>query len=72
MLCVNYEYSRRTEKMIKNIDCPICFRGKLQINVANGYKVVTSGHLKDLPCIAYCKNCNRKIKYSVVNEKQDD
>jgi hypothetical protein len=58
--------------MIKNIDCPICFRGKLQINVANGYKVVTSGHLKDLPCIAYCKNCNRKIKYSVVSEKQDN
>lgn len=58
-------------KMIKSIECPICNKGKLQINISHGYKVVTSGHLKDLPCIAYCKNCNRKIKYNVVKDEEN-
>lgn len=56
--------------MVKIIDCPRCNGGKLKIEVANGYAIRTSGALSELPCIVYCKNCNRKIKYIV--EKEDN
>ena len=56
--------------MVKTIDCPRCNGGKLQISVANGYKIVTSGALSELPCIVYCKTCNRRIKYKVIKEEQ--
>lgn len=55
--------------MIQQIDCPRCNGGKLKIEVAKGYKIQTSGALSELPCIVYCKNCNRKIKYKVVKEE---
>lgn len=56
--------------MVKTIDCPLCNGGKLTVNVDNGYKVITSGKLSDLPCIVYCKTCNRKIKYKVIKEEK--
>lgn len=55
--------------MVKMIDCPLCNGGKLKIEIANGYKVVTNGALSQLPCIVVCKTCNRRVKYSVVKEK---
>ena len=60
--------SRRTE-MVKNVDCPICEKGKLQLNITNGYKVVFEGKMSELPCKIYCKNCRRFIKYKVVKEQ---
>lgn len=56
-------------KMIKEIDCPLCNGGKLKINISNGYEVITSGALSELPCIAFCKTCNRKIKYKLEPKK---
>ncbi len=56
--------------MIQVIECPRCNGGKLYINVSKGYKIVTTGALSELPCIVYCKTCNRKIKYKV--EKVED
>lgn len=55
--------------MEKTINCPLCNGGKLIIDIPNGYKVVTSGRLKDLSCVVYCKTCNRKVKYNIVKEK---
>ena len=55
--------------MVKNIDCPICEKGKLQIDIRNGYKVVFEGKMSELPCRIYCKNCRRFIKYKVVKEE---
>lgn len=54
--------------MTKVIDCPLCNGGKLKIEISNGYKVVTTGAMSELPCIAFCKNCNRKVKYKVVKD----
>jgi hypothetical protein len=56
--------------MIKIIDCPLCNGGKLKIDISSGFKIVTTGALSQLPCIAFCKNCNRKVKYKV--EKDDN
>lgn len=55
--------------MLKEIDCPLCNGGKLKINVSNGYEIVTSGALSELPCVCVCKVCNRKIKYKVVKQE---
>lgn len=52
--------------MVKMIDCPLCNGGKLKIEIANGYKIVTNGALSQLPCIVVCKTCNRRVKYDVV------
>jgi hypothetical protein len=57
--------------MVKNIDCPICEKGKLQIDIANGYKIVCEGKMSELPCRIYCKNCRRTIKYKVVKDEQN-
>ena len=57
--------------MIKEIDCPLCNGGKLKINMSNGYEVITSGALSELPCIAFCKTCNRKIKYRLQEVKEN-
>jgi hypothetical protein len=54
--------------MVKVIDCPLCNGGKLNINVANGYKIITDGYVSKLPLKKYCKNCNRNVKYLVVHE----
>lgn len=54
--------------MTKVIDCPLCNGGKLKIEISNGYKIVTTGALSELPCICRCKNCNRNVKYKVVKE----
>ena len=62
----NYIKKSRRTVMIKEIDCPLCNGGKLKINMSNGYEVVTSGALSELPCICICKNCNRKVKYKLV------
>ena len=56
--------------MIKIIDCPLCNGGKLKIDISNGYKIVTTGALSELPCIAVCKNCNRKVKYKVEKDEE--
>ena len=57
--------------MVRNIDCPICEKGKLQIDIKNGYKIVFEGKMSELPCRIYCKNCRRIIKYKVVKEEQN-
>lgn len=54
--------------MVKIIDCPLCNGGTLKIDISNGYKIVTTGALSELPCIAFCKVCNRKVKYKVVKD----
>lgn len=58
--------------MVVNIDCPICEKGKLQVNIKNGYKVVYEGKMSELPCKIYCKNCRRFIKYKVVKESESN
>lgn len=65
----NNKESRRTE-MLREIECPLCNGGKLKINVANGYDIVTSGAMSELPCICICKNCNRKVKYKIVKQEK--
>ena len=55
--------------MVRNYNCPICEKGKLQLNITNGYKVVFEGKMSELPCKIYCKNCRRSIKYKVVKEE---
>lgn len=55
--------------MEKVIDCPLCNGGKLKIDIEEGYKVVTSGAMRDLPRRIFCKNCNRLVKYTVKEEK---
>lgn len=57
--------------MVKIIDCPLCNGGKLRIDIPQGYKVVTNGALKELPCVAICKTCNRKIKYKAQKEEKE-
>lgn len=57
--------------MEKVIACPLCNGGKLKIHISNGYKIVTSGAMRELPCICRCKNCNRNVKYKVVKEDED-
>jgi hypothetical protein len=57
--------------MVKFIDCPLCNGGKLKIDISNGYKIVTSGALSELPCIVVCKTCNRRVKYKVVKEDEN-
>ena len=56
--------------MVKIIDCPLCNGGTLKIDISNGYKIVTTGALSQLPCIAVCKNCNRRVKYKVEKEEE--
>ena len=56
--------------MLREIECPLCNGGKLKINVANGYDIVTSGAMSELPCICICKNCNRKVIYKIVNQEK--
>lgn len=54
--------------MVKIIDCPLCNGGKLKIDISNGYRIVTNGALSELPMIAVCKTCNRRVKYTVVKD----
>jgi hypothetical protein len=56
--------------MVKIIDCPLCNGGTLKIDISNGYKIVTTGALSGLPCIAVCKNCNRRVKYKVEKDEE--
>ena len=56
--------------MVKIIDCPLCNGGKLKIEISNGYKIVTTGRISELPCVCRCRNCNRNVKYKVVKEKE--
>ena len=55
--------------MVKIIDCPRCNGGKLKIDIANGYKVITDGRPSRLPLKTVCKTCNRNIKYIVVRDE---
>lgn len=57
--------------MVKKVDCPICEKGKLEFNIANGYKVVFEGKMSELPCKIYCKNCRRFIKYNIVKQESN-
>lgn len=58
--------------MVKIIDCPRCNGGKLKINIANGYKVITNGRPSKMPLKIVCKTCNRVIKHIVVREEDYD
>ena len=58
--------------MVKIIECPLCNGGKLKIDITNGFKVVTNGALSELPMIAVCKTCNRRVKYTVVKDDCDN
>lgn len=55
--------------MVKLIDCPLCNGGKLKIDIANGYKIITDGYVSKLPLKKLCKVCNRNVKYIVVRDK---
>lgn len=55
--------------MVKTHNCPICEVGELKVDIKNGYKIVFSGKMSELPCRVYCKNCKRFIKYKVVKEE---
>lgn len=58
--------------MVEIIDCPICSEGKLKIEIAKGYKIITDGVISKLPCKKHCKSCNRDIRYIVVREQDYD
>lgn len=55
--------------MVKIVDCPLCNGGKLNISVANGYKIIIDGYVSKLPLKKKCKNCNRNVKYLVVKDE---
>ena len=55
--------------MQKIIDCPLCNGGKLKIDIANGYRIITDGRPSKLPLKKRCKVCNRNVKYIVVLEQ---
>lgn len=57
--------------MVKVMNCPVCEKGKLPIDISNGYKVVFQGKFNELPCRIFCKNCKRLIKYKVVKNEED-
>jgi hypothetical protein len=58
--------------MQKIIDCPLCNGGKLNIDIANGYRIITDGRPSKLPLKKRCKVCNRNVKYIVVLESDYD
>lgn len=58
--------------MVKIVDCPLCNGGKLKIDIANGYSIITDGRPSKLPLKKRCKNCNRDVKYIVVREEDYD
>ena len=58
--------------MQKIIDCPLCNGGKLKIDIANGYRIITDGRPSKLPLKKRCKVCNRNVKYIVVLESDYD
>ena len=58
--------------MVKVVDCPLCNGGKLKIDISRGYKPVFNGVMSKLPMIVHCKNCNRNVKYKVVEEEQQE
>lgn len=58
--------------MVKIIDCPLCNGGTLKIDIPQGYKIITNGALRKLPCVAICKTCNRKVKYKVVKQDENE
>lgn len=51
------------------IDCPLCNGGKLKIDMANGYRIITDGILSKMPCKKHCQTCNRDVKYIVVRDE---
>lgn len=58
--------------MQKIIDCPLCNGGKLRIDIASGYAIITDGRPSRLPLKKRCKTCNRNVKYTVVLEQDYD
>ena len=58
--------------MEKIIECPLCNGGKLTFEIEEGYRIVTSGAMRDLPCRIFCKNCNRLVKYAIKKEKNNN
>ena len=54
--------------MVKTIDCPLCNGGTLNIDIANGFRIITNGYVSKLPLKKRCKTCNRDVKYLVVRE----
>ena len=55
--------------MQKIIDCPLCNGGKLNIDIANGYRIITDARPSKLPLKKRCKVCNRNVKYTVVRDE---
>ena len=51
--------------MEKAIKCPICNHNIESIKLSNGFEVIFNKPLKELPYIAWCDNCKRKIKYDI-------
>lgn len=68
---MNKNTKKSENNMVKIVDCPLCNGGKLKIDIANGFKIVTNGALSELPMIAVCKTCNRRVKYTVIKDDSD-
>jgi hypothetical protein len=58
--------------MVKIIDCPLCNGGKLKINIANEYEIITDGYMHKLPLKKRCITCNRDVKYIVAHKSDYD
>jgi hypothetical protein len=41
----------------------------LNIDIANGYRIITDGRPSKLPLKKRCKFCNRNVKYTVVRDE---
>lgn len=65
---MNKNTKKSENNMVKIIDCPLCNGGKLKMDIANGYRIITDGRPSKLPLKKHCKNCNRNVKYIVVRE----
>ena len=55
--------------MVRIYECPTCGNKGLKIDTEKGYKAITAGKPKDLPCSILCKVCKRKIKYAIVKDE---
>lgn len=51
--------------MEKTVKCPCCKRGKLEIELADGYEIDFNKPFKEHTHRTVCENCLRVIKYSV-------
>lgn len=53
--------------MLNFYECPACGNKGLKIDIADGFKIVTTGKpIREMQCAIMCSVCKRKIKYDVV------